>query len=260
MVLSLGWQPLTRVSNLLRRRGQADLSRLLIHATATFEWSDEAYPIDGSAEIALVSAVVSAPLDDFDKLHALGHEDIDQILEAMRAVWPFNETDREHIHHLSFKLDAQSLDDDLLTIFRDPVGWTDIGNALNVIRAKLDVASDVNAYAEVGLLCRRVLVQMGQTIFDPEKHPPLGADDAEVSLDDVKRIVARYLEVEMAGPSRQTVRQCVRSAVDLASQLVHSSNSTYRDATLCAQATFNIIGLFYILSANQINTDDHEFG
>ena len=236
------------------------MSSLLVHATATFEWSDEAYPIDGSVEITLVSAVVSAPIGDFDKLRALGREDTDEMLEAMRTVWPFNETDREHIHHLSFQLDAQSLDGDPLTIFQDPIGWTHIADAMNDIRAKLGLASDVNAYAEVGLLCRRALIQMGQAIFDPEKHPPLGANDAEVSLDDVKRIVARYLEVEMPGPSRQTARQCVRSAVDLASQLVHGNNSTYRDAALCAQATSNAVGLFYILSTNQSNAEDPEFG
>ena len=236
------------------------MSRLLVHATVDFEWSDEAYPVDGGPEITLVSAVVSAPIGDFDKLRALGHEDTNEILEAVRTVWPFNETEREHIHYLSFQLDTQSLDDDPLTIFRDPIGWTHIGDAINDIRAKLDVASDANAYAEVGLLCRRVLVQMGQTIFDAEKHPPWGADDADVSLDDVKRIVARYLEVEMSGPSRQTARQCVRSAVDLASQLVHGNNSTYRDASLCAQATVNAVGLFHILSADPLNTGDREFG
>ena len=236
------------------------MSRLLVHATVGFEWSDEAYPVDGSTEISLVSAVVSAPISDFDELRGLAREDTEEILEAMRTVWPYNETDREHILHLSFQLDAESLDGDPLTIFRDPIEWTHIGDALNEIRAKLDVASDATAYAEVGLLCRRVLVQMGQTVFDAEKYPPLGVDDIEVGPDDIKRMVARYLAVEMAGSSWQTARQCVRSAVDLASQLVHRDNSTYRDASLCAQATFNAVGLLHVLSANQINIDDGKFG
>lgn len=254
MVLLLDSQPLARVSSLLRRQGSVGLSRLLANATVDFEWYDEGYPLDGSPEITLVSAVVNAPGSDYDKLRSISSDDSNEILEAIRAVWPSNDDYPELIYRISFQLDAQSLDEEPLILLQETVGWSHIDDTLNAILARLAMASDEDAYAEVGLLCRRVLVELGRTIFDPEKHPPLGTDDSNVGPDDIKRIAGRFLSVEMAGPAQQIARQCVRSAVQLASELVHSTNSTYRDAMLCAQATFNSVGLLRIVARNRETT------
>lgn len=252
MISSLGWQPLSPVSNLLRRRDRADLSRLLDGSAVFFEFYDEAYPFDGGQEISLLSAVVSAPIVHYDELCTISSEDSNVILECMQIIWPFNETDREAIGRISFQLDATSLNkEDILELLPETSGWSHIDESLAHIRVRLAEASEGESYAEVGMLCRRLLVDLGKTIFDPYKHPPLGTDDASISPDDVKRIVGRFMAVAMVGPSQQTARQCVRSAVDLASQLVHGNNATHTDALLCAQATFNAVGLLSVLSRHE---------
>ncbi len=217
-------------------------------ATVFFEVYDEAYPFDGDPEISMLSAVVHAPFSQYQDLCGLSREDTDAVLSAMQTVWPFTETDREAISQIAFQLDVASLDEGPLVLIQETSGWSQIDKSLEHIRARLADASDGEAYAEVGVLCRRVLVELGRTISDPDKYPPLDADDANASPDDVKRVVRRFLAVEAAGPSQQSVRQCVRSAVDLAGQLVHGTNATHRDALLCAQATFNAVGLMSILS------------
>lgn len=258
MVLASGWQSLDLVSNLLRRQGRTDLARLLVHSKVCFEWYQEVSTLDGTLDVSLVVSVVHAPFDNYYKLSALSQKDTNEILEAMQTIWPYNETDREAITRITFQLDAESLNEEPLTLFREPFGWSHVDNTLDDIRTKLTIASDGNDYAEVGLLCRRVLVELGRTIFDPEKHPPLNPDDANVSPDDIKRISDRYLSVEMEGPSQRTARQCVRSAVQLASELVHNNNLNYRDAMLCAQATFNAIGLVAVISGNREATETYE--
>jgi hypothetical protein len=227
------------------------LARLLVHSEVYFEEYDEVTPFDGTLDISLLVSVVRAPVENYQKLNGLPQEDTETILGAVRTIWPYSETDREAITRINFELDAESLRDEPLTLFRELFGWSQVDKTLDDIRAKLTTASEGNGYAEVGLLCRRALIELGRAVFDPEKHPPLNADDANVSPDDIKRVLHRYFAVELEGPPQQTVRQCARGTVELASELVHRRNPTRRDAMLCAQATFNAVGLVSTISKSK---------
>ena len=150
-----------------------------------------------------------------------------------------------------YRIDPDSFGDDTSTLFTSPVGWERVDRTRDRIRELLRTASAEEQFQEVGLLCRDGLISMAQAVFDHERHPPTGTDNVSVSDSDVKRMIARYVASECPGASNQEVRKCVNSAMDLANKVTHGRGASYRDAALCAQATFNAIGLIEIISGRR---------
>ena len=131
-------------------------------------------------------------------------------------------------------------------VFLEPTGWPRVDRTLGDARARLESASTEEQFQTVGLLCREALISLAQTVFDPDRHPPL--DDAEVSQTDAKRMLDRYLAVEVTGKSNAIVRKYARDSLDLANQLQHQRTAAFRKAALCAEATASIVNIIAILS------------
>lgn len=83
--------------------------------------------------------------------------------------------------------------------FLEPTGWPLVDRKLGEARKQLESASTEEQFQAVGLYCRETLVSLAQTVFDPELHPPLSKDDKEPSPTDAKRMLDRYLAVELGG-------------------------------------------------------------
>jgi hypothetical protein len=131
-------------------------------------------------------------------------------------------------------------------IFPEPTGWTRVDRALDEARIRLESARTEEQFQAVGLFCREVLISLAQTVFDPNHHPPL--DDVEVSKSDAKRMIDRYLAVELAGGSNSIARKNARASLDLANQLQHERTAAFRKAALCTEATSSVVNIIAILS------------
>ena len=131
-------------------------------------------------------------------------------------------------------------------VFPEPTGWPRIDRALGNARTSLESASTEEQFQTVGLLCREVLISLAQTVFDPDRHPPL--DDVKVSKTDAKRMLDRYLAVELAGGSNAIARKHAKASLDLANELQHERTAAFRKAALCAQATASVVNIIAILS------------
>ena len=46
-------------------------------------------------------------------------------------------------------------------------------------------------------------------------------------------------------------RECTKSSLDLANKVTHRRTSDYRGAALCAQATFNVVGLISLIAGKR---------
>ena len=131
-------------------------------------------------------------------------------------------------------------------IFPEPTGWPRIDRTLGDAQSRLSSASTEDQFQTVGLLCREVIISLAQTVFDPDRHPPL--DDVTVSKTDAKRMLDRYLAVELAGGSNAIARRHARASLDLANQLQHERTAAFRKAALCAEATASVVNIIAILS------------
>ena len=101
-------------------------------------------------------------------------------------------------------------------------------------------------FQAVGLLCREVLISLAQTVFDPELHPPL--DGVGASETDAKRMLDRYLAIEVIGSSNALARKQAKGALQLANELQHRRTASFREAALCAEATASLTNLIAIIS------------
>ena len=133
-------------------------------------------------------------------------------------------------------------------VFPDPTGWPLVDRKLGEARKQLESSSTEEQFQAVGLFCRETLISLAQTVFDPKLHPPLDGDDLEVSNTDAKRMLDRYLAVEMGGKSNEIARKCAKAALDLANALQHQQTAAFRTAALCAQATASVVNIVAILS------------
>ena len=131
-------------------------------------------------------------------------------------------------------------------VFPEPTGWPRIDRTLGDARTRLESASTEEHFQTVGLLCREVLITLAQTVFDPERHPPL--DDVKIGKTDAKRMLDSYLAVELAGGSNAIARRHAKASLDLANELQHERTAAFRKAALCAEATASVVNIVAILS------------
>ena len=247
---------LADVIAILRYEGRQDLSALLADAHVEFEYLDTGFSMTSDAMIEFVNAAVYAPISACKALRDLSENDQQTILDALREVWPASEAGGMYIRDVLYNINKDSLGDGLTNLFTNPIGWPRVDRTMDRIRELLAVASTEEHFQEVGVLCREGLISVAQAVFDSRLHPPLPDDNTEVSDTDVKRMLARYVAVEFSGSSDQEFRRCVNNAVDLANKVTHRRASDYRGAALCAQATFNVIGLISLISGKR-DRDEH---
>jgi hypothetical protein len=128
-------------------------------------------------------------------------------------------------------------------------GWARVDRTVGKARESLARALSEEDYQAVGLLCRETLISLGQEVFEPSRHPTI--DDQMPSATDFKRQIEAYLEAELTGSARKEARRHARSALDLASQLLHQRTAQFRDAAICLEATASVINIVAIASGRR---------
>ena len=251
-------ESLADVAAILRFNDRSDLASLLNHAHVDSELIDIGESLSGDMEVVFVSVLVYAPMPNCEKLRSLPRDDNNQICEAIEEVWSYGGRSHVSVQNISYRVDINSLRDAPMSLFTSPSGWELVDRTMGKIRGQLATASVEEDFQQVGHLCREALISLAQAVFDPERHPPLGSDDANHSSADVKRMMDRYLAAECSGPHNKEFRKCVRSAFDLANIAQHDWRSTYRDAAFCAQATLNTVALVEVMSGKRDRVVDQE--
>lgn len=131
----------------------------------------------------------------------------------------------------------------------EPTRWTKVDRGIDEARNRLAAAQNEEQYQAVGLLCREILISLGQTVYDPELHPTL--DGVAISATDAKRMLDAYIAYTLNGSSHETSRRHARAAVDLANEVQHRRTATFREAALCAEATTSVVNLIAIISGRR---------
>lgn len=161
--------------------------------------------------------------------------------------WSTYEERRQFIRDLYDPVIADLLGPDPMVVpMREPTGWDRVDRALNKARDTLDTASEAEDFQSVGLLCREILISLGQAVFDPGQHS--GADGVQVSKTDAKRMLEAFISAMVPGESNETVRWHARASLSLALELQHRRTATFRLAALCLEATASTVNVVAILA------------
>lgn len=128
-------------------------------------------------------------------------------------------------------------------------GWERVDRALPEAHRLLAAASNEEQFQAVGLLCREILISLGQAVFDASRHPTL--DGKEASSTDAKRMLEAFIHSVLDHDANEYVRKHARAALDLAVNLQHKRTATYRDTAICLEATASVVNLVAIVAGRR---------
>jgi hypothetical protein len=132
---------------------------------------------------------------------------------------------------------------------REPTGWQKVDRTLEKARAALSSARTEEEFQTVGLLCREVLISLGQAVFDPFRHRT--SDGVIPSDSDGARRVGAFLATELGGGAHEETRKHAKAAMDLAVALQHRRTAGFRMAALCLEATSSVVTICSISSGRR---------
>lgn len=129
---------------------------------------------------------------------------------------------------------------------REASGWERVDRALSKARAQLGLASAEEDFQQIGLLCREVLISLGQAVYDPQLHS--SPDGVEPGETDANRMIGAYIAFAFAGSSNEEVRAHAKASLRLALALQHRRTANWRLATLCLEATSSTVAVISIIA------------
>ena len=129
---------------------------------------------------------------------------------------------------------------------REASGWERVDRALSKARAQLGLASAVEDFQQIGLLCREVLISLGQAVYDPLLHS--SPDGIEPSETDANRMIGAYIAFAFGGSSNEEVRAHAKASLRLALALQHRRTATHKLAALCLEASSSTVAVISIIA------------
>lgn len=134
----------------------------------------------------------------------------------------------------------------LKTLSREPTGWERVDRGMAKARQQLVGALHEEDFQTVGLLCREILISLGQEIYDPQHHRC--PDGVVPSKTDAARMLDAFLHYSFSGDSYKEVRAHAKASINLSLNLQHRRTATRQLAELCLEATGSTIAVAKILS------------
>lgn len=128
---------------------------------------------------------------------------------------------------------------------RLPTGWERVDRAMAKARQSLATASNEEEFQAIGLLCREVIISVGQAVYDAKLHGTL--DVERISDTDGNRMITAYVQHRFPGASFDEIRAHARAAMNLALKLQHSRTATHQIAALCVEATGSTAAVIKII-------------
>jgi hypothetical protein len=122
-------------------------------------------------------------------------------------------------------------------------GWAEVDRQSVKLRSDYVSAQTCEDFQAVGLLCREILISVGQATFDPVSHLVEGETPPKAS--DAKTRLMLVLSTEAPGESNSRLRKHVRSMIettwDFAVSQEHDRKSTLTKTAILVNATLHLI-------------------
>ena len=132
---------------------------------------------------------------------------------------------------------------------REPTGWDRVDRVIKSANERLEIAHNEEDYQAIGLLCREILISLGQAVYDPNIHE--SPDGVELSKTDAKRQLLAFIGYTVPGKSNETIRRHAKASLSLALDLQHRRTANFRLAAMCLEATSSTVNIIAILSGRR---------
>jgi hypothetical protein len=183
--------------------------------------------------------------------HPNPHEDLWDWYHKWKNEFPTYKERREYVNALYSEVIRRLTTDAVVTavVPREPTGWERVDRTLTKAHHNLEVALHSEDFQAIGLLCREVLISLGEAVYDPTVHQTV--DGVEPSSTDAGRMIEAFLINETRGPSNENLRRHAKAALKLAVELQHRRTAEFRVCALCLEATASVVNIVTILSGRR---------
>jgi lysyl-tRNA synthetase class II len=124
--------------------------------------------------------------------------------------------------------------------------WNEIERNISDASRQLEEAFTKQQFQAIDLLCRETIISIAQTVYDSKTH--VSPDGIYISHSDAYRMLSAYINYSKSGSYNDESRKFVKAPLELTNNLQHKRTDTYKDASLCLEATHAVIRVIAVIS------------
>lgn len=133
------------------------------------------------------------------------------------------------------KFKAVTLDNDIApTLFRK----------LKNISALIDKAIEIEDFQAIGVQCREILIELGNSIYTPE----MAGDEEQPQASNFKKKAELFIKFYMSGSGNSEYRSIIKKMTegtwDYACKITHSQTATFYEVSTCVSLTISLVSMY----------------
>ena len=115
---------------------------------------------------------------------------------------------------------------------------------LKNIALLIDDAYEIEDFQAIGVQCREILIELGNSIYTPD----MAGDEEQPQASNFKRKAELFVRFCMAGSDnsdyRSIIKKITEATWDYACKLTHSQSSTYYEASTCVSLIMSLVSTY----------------
>lgn len=115
---------------------------------------------------------------------------------------------------------------------------------LKNIADQIDKAEEIEDFQAIGVQCREILIELGNSIYVPE----MAVDEEQPKASDFKKKAELYIKYTLRGKEnsdyRSYIKKLTEATWDYASKITHSQSSSFYEASTCVSLTISLVGTY----------------
>lgn len=115
---------------------------------------------------------------------------------------------------------------------------------LKNIATQIDHAAEVEDFQAIGVQCREILIELGNTIYSPE----MAGDEEQPQASNFKKKAELFMKYSLQGSDnsdyRSIVKKLTEATWDYACKITHSQSSTFYEASTCVALIMSLVSTY----------------
>lgn len=115
---------------------------------------------------------------------------------------------------------------------------------LKNIATLIDTAKEIEDFQAIGVQCREVLIELGNTIYSPE----MAGEEEQPQASNFKKKAELFVKFYLFGSENSDYRSCFKKLTeatwDYANKVTHSQTATFYEASTCVSLTTSLVGAY----------------
>lgn len=115
---------------------------------------------------------------------------------------------------------------------------------LKSIATLIDTAIEIEDFQAIGVQCREVLIELGNTIYSPD----MAGEEEQPQASNFKKKAELFVKFYLSGSEnsdyRSYFKKLTEATWDYANKLTHSQTATFYEASTCVSLTTSLVGAY----------------